>query len=157
MRKAGPVGLLAVLILTACSDSTGGADPAPTPTTPPAEMSGTVDVFELPVGACLADADVPGHAGDVALTPCDESHRAEVYAASALDGGAYPADAAARAEQFCYDAFTEFVGVPLENSRYDFMFLYPTEEGWTAVDDRAVTCIATSPEDTTGSLSGRKQ
>lgn len=167
VRRIVTLGLSVILLgLAACTDATGGAsDPTEAAstesstdeTTPAGELSGPVSVFELPVGACIRDSGVRGNADEINLVPCDGPHRAEIYASTELNGADYPTDADAQAEQFCYDEFATFIGVPLENSRYDYAFLYPTEESWTELEDRTVTCIATAPEDQTATLKDARE
>lgn len=158
-----PLVVVLALWITACTDATGGptqsAATSAVPTasaTPDAPVTvGPVDVFSIPVGTCIAAAKVSGTAEDVTLVECTAPHQTEAYAQKLLTGewpGAQAAGAAA--ESFCYSEFTKFVGIPLEESRHDFIFLYPTADSWQDVDDRLVTCLATSPEPRTATLRG---
>lgn len=153
--------LLAAGLISACTDATGGSGatssaPVETPSPTAAPTVGSAGIFELTEGVCLADPVVSGAADSVELVPCESPHRAEVYAVIEVPGDEYPGDEdlARVAENACYQEFAAFVAVPLEHSVHDYTFLYPTAESWEETDDREVTCIATSPEDRTGSLAG---
>lgn len=174
MRRLAPALLAATILVTGCTDATGGdpteeptdtqattpggADPTAagdtTPTAPPTE--GDVDLFEVTVGTCLTSATISGSADTVELVPCTSPHRAEAYAATELPHPDYPGEDAVgtAAELFCYDEFEPFVGLPLESSVHDFVFLAPTPESWEETEDREVLCLAVSPEPRSESLRG---
>lgn len=159
-RAAGPLVLTLALAVVGCSDATGTATSSAPDSASSAAPSapatvGAVDVFEIPVGACMAEAVLSGAAGEVDLIECGLPHQAEVFASTSLTGE-WPGDEEAQrmAEAACYDEFGAFVGVPLEQSVHDFAYFYPTAESWRELGDRTITCVATSPEPRLGSLAG---
>ena len=61
---------------------------------------------------------------------------------------------AERAEEFCAEAFAEFVGVDYNESELEINLLYPTGESW-AEGDRELVCLVYDPEGpTVGTLAG---
>ena len=109
-----------------------------------------VSVFELDPGDCV---DVPD--GTVTDDPiqelpgreCDEPHDAEVYLVDELTGeGDYPGDAAVAADVdgICQgDAFERYVGRDYASSRFNYYYLYPSEDGWEQGDQEYVCLVVT--------------
>jgi hypothetical protein len=129
-----------------------GADEA----APRAEFGGSrgrASVFELRPGTCLRDMDVRTDVQDVPVVPCGAEHRAEVIAIVQLPGDSWPGPAAVDdlAVETCVPAIFD-VGI---EPRGDLKWSYfgPTESSWTALDDRAVSCVIVSDgEPLVGSL-----
>lgn len=115
---------------------------------------GKTDVFTLRVGDCLDDSTTAEQVSDVTTVPCGEAHDYEVYADFPVPDGEYPADMQDIADQGCYDRFQAFVGVAYEDSTLDFSNYTPTEDGWTELDDRLVTCLIFDEGKVQGSLAG---
>jgi len=93
------------------------------------------------VGDCFI-APVAAEIDTIARYECTEAHDDEVYAifdvkVEFFDFGAI----GAIADETCIDRFEEYVGIPYEDSIYEFSWLAPTAQSWDE-GDRAVTCIA---------------
>ncbi|MFB2580419.1 septum formation family protein [Herbiconiux sp. P15] len=121
------------------------------------------DSFDEPplayeIGDCFMESD--GDDGRVQFRDCSEPHDYEVYAEFEVpdtEDGSYPGDdkMSYAADEGCFEAFEDFVGVPWEESVYDFALVAPDEETWTEFDDRLVQCMAVDPDGAhTGSLEG---
>lgn len=98
--------------------------------------------------------------GETEFRDCSEPHDYEVYSEFEVPDtvdGTYPGDERMYhvADEGCLEAFDDFVGVPWEESSYDFAWVAPDEATWTEYDDRLVQCLAIDPEgEHTGSLEG---
>ncbi|MFV0257199.1 MAG: septum formation family protein [Acidimicrobiales bacterium] len=111
--------------------------------------------FDIDVGDCLND--VSGEIASVNTVSCEDPHDREVYYAFNLPDGEYPGEAAVSeaASQSCENAFSDYVGVLLDESRYGIYSLTPTQESWDVLDDRLVTCmLGAGNEKITGSAKG---
>ena len=89
--------------------------------------------------------------------PCDEPHDEEVFYEYTMADGEYSnADIEAAGGDVCYtQAFTDFVGLPYEESTLDVWYLSPTQQTWDQANDRLIQCIITDPAgQTTGTLAG---
>ncbi|HLT68318.1 MAG TPA: septum formation family protein [Microbacterium sp.] len=127
--------------------------------------AGTDSVFDIQVGDCMAEPE-GDQVYDVDVVPCTEEHDYEFYYAYDLDlGDEFPTDEtlSADADQKCYDAFTDFVGIPFEESAALYYSYYsPSPESW-ADGDREIQCLVYEGDDTgtavpiTGSLKGSKR
>ena len=118
---------------------------------------------DLRLGDCFNDPDALGVGPDeeyvsgvLERLPCDEPHALEVYHVADVPGGAYPGEDALldEVQQACLTAFTDFVGVPYEDSVIEVIYYYPTVQTWEEIDDRSIVCAVTDGESTTGSLQG---
>ncbi|GAA1790958.1 septum formation family protein [Agromyces lapidis] len=161
-RIAVAVTAIAVAVpLTGCSivrDVLGA--PAPQPerdeTTQEIVEEGDADIFAIRVGDCLNEATAET-VSEVPVVPCDTAHDEEVFYDFTLTGTEYPGDDAVQtqADEGCYAQFGEFVGLAYEESTLEFYAYRPTEEGWTQLDDRVVSCMIYDPAgQTTGTLEG---
>lgn len=112
-----------------------------------------INVFDLSVGDCF---DVPssGNITDVNGIDCDEPHENEVFAIFEIAGddeAPFPgvASISRRAQRRCTgNLFTEYVGVPFGESRFNATSINPTRDTWeSALNDREVICVATSGDD----------
>lgn len=146
-----------------------GSDSVPSePTTPdePTEdtslesptPAGEEDVaaFDISVGDCLNDESIQGEVSEVPVTDCSSPHDSEVYASTISMESEWPGEQAItdEADEFCLDEFETFVGVPYEQSAYDFSYYTPTQAAFEQFD-RDIYCVVYSPgEQTTGTLSG---
>jgi hypothetical protein len=107
----------------------------------------------LRVGDCVADAFTAEFFEEgmrvVDVVPCDRQHDFQVYSAIELPGNVhYPGEAAVdrMAARACQDAFAGHVGESYEDSHLDFLYFRPTEDDWTILSDRLVTCVVFDPE-----------
>ncbi|MFD3685495.1 septum formation family protein [Nocardiopsis sp. NPDC058631] len=126
-------------------------------------LGGQGNVFDLSVGECftateLNNAFASEEVSELPIVDCSEEHDSEIYYIEDLPEGDYPGDefVSTEWEEICLgDNFTDFIGVPWEESEIDASALMPTQETWEQLDDREITCYATSSgEMLTGSLSG---
>jgi hypothetical protein len=106
------------------------------------------DDWTLPIGTCLYRAPSPD--GNEAnrhtfAVDCAAPHQGEVFhrfdVAAPADGG-FPGDeeASRLADEGCTAAFAAYVGMPLQDSRLGFVYVYPSADTWAA-GDRTVMCI----------------
>lgn len=104
---------------------------------------GGSSVFQMEVGTCFNDEGDVGTVQEVSSVPvvdCDEPHDNEVFALVDLADGEFPADVADQAQVICDgEVFTEYLGIPMLESEYSAMTIYPTSETW-ADGDREVVC-----------------
>ncbi|MCS5736006.1 DUF4190 domain-containing protein [Herbiconiux daphne] len=119
---------------------------------------GSASVFDLTVGDCLNDWN-DGTVYDVPLVDCASPHDWEVYddfTVPDTSDGSYPGDdkVDVAADNGCYDAYEEFVGIPYDDSQYVYSYVMPTEESWLD-GDRLITCVIGHPDGpNTGTLRG---
>ncbi|MFC8922884.1 septum formation family protein [Cellulosimicrobium sp. NPDC057127] len=114
------------------------------------------DILDLAVGDCVSTTDLPDTVFTVPVVPCASDHQAEVYAITHLAAGDFPGDEGvqALAEDFCFEAFESYVGLPYEDSELYAWWFSPTEENWTW-GDRSVQCFLEPLSGTvTGTLEG---
>jgi hypothetical protein len=120
--------------------------------------SGTGAPLAYEIGDCFQEQS--DDRGNTEFRDCSEPHDYEVYSEFELPDtpdGSYPGDDRMSfvADEGCLDAFEDFVGVPWEESYYDYSWVAPDEVTWTEHDDRLVQCLAIDPEgEHTGSLEG---
>ncbi|MBA2280351.1 MAG: septum formation family protein [Acidimicrobiia bacterium] len=106
--------------------------------------------LELVIGDCwddLTDQDATEQVVDAFLQekPCSMPHDAEVFAEvthPSPAGEPYPGDLAiSEFSQFeCVARFTEFVGIPYEQSSLDVVSVFPQDVGWERLEDRRIAC-----------------
>ncbi|WP_232547562.1 septum formation family protein [Propioniciclava soli] len=113
----------------------------------------------IAVGECTDLPDVSTaetEVSDIPTVDCAGPHAWEAYAEKVFGvdeefPGAAEVDEAATT--FCMGEFEGFIGLPYEASRYEAFYLYPTEETWTLLNDRTITClVGLSDGGVTGSL-----
>jgi hypothetical protein len=150
-------GLVSTLSASTGTDTDTGSD---TDTDTEDEYAWGGDGAPLPyeIGDCFREpTDDMGH---VQFKDCSEPHDYEVYSEFEVPDtpdGSYPGDdrMSYAADEGCLDAFEGFVGVPWDESSYDFAWVAPDEVTWTEYDDRLVQCLAVDPDgEHTGSLEG---
>ena len=158
-------------------DDVFGSDPPPTdpdPTTTQPTTTGSdatsdpvaaldTSVFELEVGDCFDDTESTDQIQSVPVVPCDQPHDNEIIALVDHPGGAadpFPGVEAIETfgdEECQGEAFSSYVGVEYEFSRYFITTLTPTEGSW-AQGDREILCIVNVPgEEIVGSVAGTAQ
>ncbi|WP_167052116.1 septum formation family protein [Salinibacterium sp. ZJ77] len=167
MSPSTPRMLLAVAsagviasLLTGCGilqSLTGGGDATRDETGQVIEGNEASDVFLMRVGDCLNDSASGDEVSQVPIVPCAEPHDSEIYSELRLSGSEFPGVATIeeQADEHCYTAFAEFVGVDYDSSELYFSYYMPTEGSWNDFDDRLVSCVIVDPAgQTTGSLKG---
>ncbi|GGF30023.1 hypothetical protein GCM10010922_01240 [Microbacterium sorbitolivorans] len=128
--------------------------------------AGTDSVFDIQVGDCMAEP-TEDTVTDVEVVPCSEEHDYEFYYEYELDLGDDYATANAQidddASQKCYDAFTDFVGIPVEESAsLTFSYYVPSLQSW-GDGDRQIQCMVLEVDENndivpvTGTLKGSKR
>ncbi len=152
-------GVIASL-LAGCSilqSLTGGGDATRDETGQVVEGNDASDVFLMRVGDCLNDSSSGSEVSQVPIVPCAEPHDSEIYSELRLSGSEFPGDASIeeQADEHCYTAFGEFVGLDYDSSELYFSYYMPTEGSWTQNNDRLVSCVIMDPAgQTTGTLQG---
>jgi hypothetical protein len=118
---------------------------------------GDVTASNIRVGDCLAVDVTDTVSLTIPVTACTNPHVSEAYADFDLPAGAYPGRAKILdlSDAGCAKRFGDFVGIPFEDSRLEFSYLYPTKDSWEV--DRGVTCLVGEGPSTTGSLKDAKR
>ena len=133
------------------------APAVPVPSSPPSAVE--TQPFHPEVGQCI-DVRKDRPSVSESIVPCDEVHDDEAYARFTLDGNQntqYSGEAAIEklANDGCRERFTDFIGIRFEDSVFEFLPMYPSEESWSVHGDRRVTCLVWYPADSvTDSLEG---
>lgn len=144
---AGTIAL-AVAVLSGCSLI------SPFVESPPA---GEVDAFAIKVGDCLNDAQINDEITSVPFVECSEPHDSEVFARTDTTGDAFPGNSVLETQlaDFCRgDVFTQFMGIPYADSRYNTSGYYPSDSSWQS-GDRELLCTVWDPDgQVTGTLAG---
>jgi hypothetical protein len=118
---------------------------------------GQVLVTSIRVGDCLAKQPGESTQLTVGLTPCSKPHREEAYANFNLKGGDFPGQAEVDrlAEGGCFSRFEKYVGISVDESRLEVVYLRPLEESWDV--DPGVTCLVSEGTSSTGTLRNSKR
>jgi hypothetical protein len=130
--------------------------PQANPVTPSASPANTGLFFHPEIGQCVDVTKERGTSPET-IVSCDEVHDDEAYAKFTLEGTEYPGETVieAKANEGCRARFADFIGVPYEDSVFEFLALHPSEDSWNVNGDRRVTCVVWYPADSvTGSLEG---
>ena len=136
---------------------TGGSNiPTVTPSPTPAKRS--VSVTELQVGDCFSEPDASStQVSDVDVVDCATPHQHEVYSTYTITSSTFPSSSEMddETQTACYDSFTSYVGVSVENSTYSIFTLTPTESSWS-MGDRTIKCILAASDDSSnpGEITG---
>mgnify|MGYP001606086056 CR=1 FL=1 len=158
----GGAALALTLSLSGCSfiqGLTGGSD-ANRDDQGNVQEQGNIDIFSLKLGDCKMADDTTGEIQDADVVPCDQPHDEEVFFEYTMDDGEFDAAAIQTAgEEVCYGQnFTDFVGIPWDDSTLDVWYLSPTEQTWNQMNDRLIQCIISDPAgQTTGTLKDSKK
>lgn len=106
------------------------------------------NVHALEPGTCFDDVSAladegGGEVGQVPVVDCDEPHDNEVFATVTLEGDAYPGldEVRRRADDECVDRFEDYVGAAPDAAGLVASHLVPTQQSWSASDDRQVVCF----------------
>lgn len=128
-----------------------------TTTSPSTAATGEdTDIFAIRVGDCLTQEVGSGTTSSTEIIPCSEPHSGEIYAGFDSSAPAFPGTDAmnTEAEDGCVARFTDFVGVPWQQSTLAISYFVPTNDSWDLANDREILCII---EDPTGPVSGTLQ
>ena len=132
MKILPVVLLLAVLGTAGCASEPAAARDASGAVT----TEGSVDAFAVALGDCIDEPDDAADSEDevtdvdsVRAVPCDAPHDGEVYSVFDLPDGDYPGEdeIVSTGDERCLEDFEAFVGVPYDDSKYDFTTLFPSE------------------------------
>lgn len=139
--RHGVVGCVTlVLVLGGCASGL--------PQTSEDTPKGLVTLFDLELGDCLNDADIPLRSDmtDAPRVSCEQPHDSELFAILGVEGSAFPGERelVSQGQDRCARAFGDFIGIPFANSTLDFRFYYPTASSW-AQGDRTIYCLAFDP------------
>lgn len=150
--------LFAACALTVAVALSGCATADPSPERSATGDGAGVAKSETPavaVGDCRLEA-TSGLPEDAEVVPCAEPHDEEVFHEIEMPGGAFSQEAIEAATLDCIgDPFTDFVGVPREESALSVYLIPPTEETWDQPDGRVVYCVLVDPAgQTEGTLEG---
>jgi hypothetical protein len=151
MKTAVSLAAVLLVLLAGCSTD------APRDSAGQVTAAATTDAFSIKVGDCVGKLDGDS-AQELPLTPCDQAHFWEAYASSKLDGADFPGTSQINdlSDKACGSAFTGFVGIAVDDSKYEVTYLSPTKESWTQAQDREVVClVGSSSGNITGSLKGK--
>lgn len=151
MRTAVWIAAVLLVAITGCSSD------APRDSAGQVTAAATTDAFSIKVGDCVGKLDGDS-AQELPLTPCDKAHFWEAYASSRLDGTDFPGTSKINdlSDEACSAAYEGFVGIAVDDSRYEVTYLSPTKESWTLAQDREVVClVGSSSGNITGSLKGK--
>ena len=118
----------------------------------------------LKVGDCVSYQSATDANGNnvqqTVVTGCAQPHDGEVFLSFTMPGATFPGyftigDAQ---QDECGSAFTDYVGVSWEQSKYTFDFDGPTEQTW-ASGDHQIVCTIKDPSGgkLTGSVKGTAQ
>ncbi|MFY9713704.1 MAG: hypothetical protein WAK00_09525 [Microbacterium sp.] len=114
-----------------------------------------IDIFALKVGDCKM-ASASGLIESADVTPCDQPHDEEVYYEFSMPDGEFSETDVDAASQECIgEPFTNFVGIPYEESALDVYPITPTKDTWDTLNDRIIQCVVFEDGvQTTGTLKG---
>ena len=108
---------------------------------------GNVPIEDVVTGTCFKEPTL-NEVFTIRVIACDDAHDAQAFHQFDLDvAGDNPGDEEVEllADEGCYDAFEDFVGISYDESELYFSWFSPLEEGW-AVGDRAVLCYLVPEE-----------
>jgi hypothetical protein len=93
----------------------------------------------------------------VDVVSCEKRHAHEVYAVSDLPAGTFPGQAsvAQQAMRVCKTEFRNFVGISLDRSVLDVIYMYPQDaRQWSY--DRSVICVTSGARPTNHSYANTR-
>jgi hypothetical protein len=150
LRTAAAFTAVLLVLLAGCSTD------GPRNSAGQVTAAATTDTFSIKVGDCVGKLDGDS-AQELPLTPCDQAHFWEAYASSTLEGTDFPGTSQINelSDKACSAAYKGFVGIAMDDSKYEVTYLSPTKESWTQATDREVVClVGSSSGNLTGSLKG---
>ena len=151
---AAAIALALTLAGCAASDPTPGvtspgqvSDPPVASASASPSESTTLAAPTLAVGDCTGDVDLSGGSiTELPALPCTTEHYWEVFAVVDVPSEAYPgADLIAEAAKTsCTQAYSGYVGVAQEYSRFASAYLAADEIAWADPAHRTITCLVGS-------------
>ena len=112
-------------------------------------LTGGTHSTNLEVGQCLKDlGENTAEVSDVPVVDCSEPHLYEVYYEAELSGDSLPDPVTLQDESntACTGSgFSDYVGVPVEDSEYEITYLAPSQATWDQ-GDRKISCLITSSD-----------
>jgi len=140
------------------SGSTTGGSSVPTvPASSPTPSTKSISVTQLSVGDCFSNPDGASSVRNVDVVDCSAPHQHEVYNTYTITSSTFPSSSEMddETQTACYDSFTSYVGVSVENSTYSIFTLTPTESSWS-MGDRTIKCILAASDDSSnpGEITG---
>lgn len=133
-------------------DTDASGEPAE-PEGPPVVIGAPLNPFDLRAGQCYNegswfDDERERRIELTATVGCEQPHQREVFFEAefpAPNGAPFPGDVAMDewSTELCYTAFSDFVGLDYELSRYEIGFIHPTEATFEheVGRHRRVTCV----------------
>jgi hypothetical protein len=110
---------------------------------------------QLRAGDCIDPAPAESATfEDLPVVSCRQPHDEEIIASRDLGAGPWPGDAAidARSGEVCSTEFARYIGIPVDQSRYDLSWYTPDKETWQG-GDHTILCTASDAHGkTTGTL-----
>lgn len=107
--------------------------------------SGGLGVHQLRVGDCVRMPDGESNVVEsMEGVPCADLHGYEVYDEFELAASTSFSQVPNKAEEGCFESFDDYVGIDYRDSRYTFVTLEPTKEGWRQGDYK-VSCLLVDP------------
>ncbi len=143
------VGVLAIGLLSLGAVACGGAD-ADRDEAGEIVSEAEVDAFNVRAGDCFNMPDGIS-VESVAAAPCTEPHDSQAFRLFEITGfDALPTST--EMEKVVIDGclgdyFTNFVGVPYDESVLELTWFEPSPDTWDQLDDREIVCIVTHPEE----------
>jgi len=107
---------------------------------------GSENFEDVSIGDCIKDA-TEGIKLSVAVTPCNQPHRGEVFALYNMIGTEYPGEDAVlqKANSGCQSRLPDSILEAPEAKDLSVFVYYPRDVNWAA-GDREIICIAYSPD-----------
>jgi len=155
------VWIVLIMIVTAAalllaSDVTVTTAPSPGFSVSP----GQVSFDKIRTGDCIDPAPPESVVSEtLPVVACTRPHDEEVLATRDLGDGDWPGDKVIddRSYKVCAPQFEAFVGIPVDQSRFDLFWYSPDRESWQA-GDHLVVCVVSDPRGkTTGTLHGTRR
>ena len=108
------------------------------------DVDGDTSAFDVTVGDCINDAEATAadEVSNVTVVECTEPHDYEAYETITMTEDEFPGETgvSSAADDGCYAAFEEFVGISYDDSLLTFTYFAPTEGSW-ADGDKEILCM----------------
>jgi Septum formation len=113
---------------------------------------GSVSATDVKAGDCLKALPASGLVISVDTVACSEPHRGEIFSVITMPDGDFPGQFAIEEYQNkCGPELAKYSPDAVSDPAVGLFVLYPSEDSW-GQGDRAVTCIATTEKQRTGTL-----
>ncbi|MEA4944485.1 MAG: septum formation family protein [Propionicimonas sp.] len=143
MRKRLLAVVAVLAVLAGCTPVPAPGDPGPSGSATPSQTpTPTPTVATLEIGDCTGPLS-PGST-DVQQVDCDSEHSWEVFGLVDVTTQTLPDDTLFKslATTGCVPAFTSYVGVEPEHSRYSSVYIPPSTAAWEDPAQRHIVCLA---------------